>query len=129
MFRAQGLATVCELTLANGRRADIVAVSASGDVTIVEIKSCLADFKSDTKWQEYLCFCDRFYFAVDPDFDPGVLPMNTGIVLADQYGAEIIRNTETDKLPGARRRSMLLAFARTAADRLHDLSDPGHKLP
>lgn len=129
MFRAQGLSTVAELVLANGRRADIVAISAAGEVTIVEIKSCLADFRSDGKWHEYLPFCDRFFFAVDPDFDQQVIPDDAGIILADQYGGEFVRKRQKDRLASARRRSILVSFAKLAADRLHDLADPAHRLP
>ena len=77
-FRAQGFSVVTELSLANGRRADVVALSSGGDITIVEIKSCLLDYQSDGKWQDYLEFCDRLYFAVNADFPCDVIPVAGG---------------------------------------------------
>jgi hypothetical protein len=50
------------------RRLDFVAVARwtfkrPKDLFIVEIKSCLQDFLSDEKWQNYLDFCHYFCFA------------------------------------------------------------------
>lgn len=119
-----GFATVQELTLANGRRADIVAVSDKGEIWIVEVKSCIADFRSDGKWPEYEAFSDRLLFAVAPDFPVEILPATTGLVLADAYGAEIVREAPLTPLPGARRKAMTLRFARAAALRLQAIGDP-----
>jgi hypothetical protein len=121
-----GMASVTELSLANGRRADIVAVSDKGEIWIVEIKSSVADFRADSKWPEYEAFADRLLFAVAPDFPIEILPAETGLVLADLYGAEIVRPAPCNPLPGARRKAMTLRIARTAAIRLHALADPEH---
>jgi hypothetical protein len=123
-FRAHGLAVVTELPLANGRRADVVALSQSGDVTIVEIKSCLADYRTDGKWQDYLDYCDRLYFAVNADFPCEVIPASAGLILADRYGAEIVRDSAEARLSAARRKAMMLSFARAAALRLQRHLDP-----
>jgi hypothetical protein len=119
-----GLATVTELTLANGRRADIVALSDKGGIWIVEVKSSVADFRADAKWPEYEAFADRLLFAVAPDFPVGILPAEAGLMLADAYGAEIVRPAPFKPIPAARRKAMLLRFARAAALRLHVLADP-----
>jgi hypothetical protein len=79
-----------ELSLANGRRADVVGLSPGGDIRIVEIKSCLVDFQTDAKWAEYRPHCDRRYFAVSPDFPCHVIPENAGLMLADRYGAHLV---------------------------------------
>jgi hypothetical protein len=57
-------AVVAELPLGNGRRADLAAIDRAGAISLVEIKSCRADFIAGRKWHEYLAYCDRFYFAV-----------------------------------------------------------------
>jgi hypothetical protein len=44
VLMAHGLAVVAEVTLASGRRADLIGVAASGEIWIVEVKSSLADF-------------------------------------------------------------------------------------
>ena len=74
LLKAHGLAAVSEVALANGRRADVAGLSDSGEIWIVEIKSCLEDFRADQKWPEYREFCDRLFFAVAPDFPREVLP-------------------------------------------------------
>jgi hypothetical protein len=124
-FRALGLSVVTELPLANGRRADVVGLSPSGDVLIVEIKSCLIDYRTDAKWQDYLEFCDRLYFAVTADFPHQVIPEEAGLILADRYGAELVREGVVERLSAARRKAMMLIFARAAALRLQRHLDPG----
>jgi len=124
VLRAHGLVAVTELPLANGRRADIVGVSDKGEIWIVEIKSCLADFRSDGKWPSYWEFCDRLWFAVAQDFPVEVLPEETGLILADRFGGEIVRESPTEALASARRKAMMLRFGRTAAERLTVLADP-----
>ena len=123
-FRALGLSVVTELPLANGRRADVVGLSPSGDVLIVEIKSCLIDYRTDSKWQDYLDFCDRLYFAVAADFPREVIPQEAGPILADRYGAELVREGIEDRITAARRKAMMLCFARAAALRLQLHLDP-----
>ena len=123
-LRARGHSVVTELALANGRRADVVALSGAGDVMIVEIKSCLLDYRSDGKWQDYLPFCDRLYFAVAADFPREVIPPSVGLILADRYGAELVREPLEERLSAARRKAMMLAFAHAAALRLQLHLDP-----
>jgi hypothetical protein len=123
-LRALGHSVVTELPLANGRRADVVALSGSGDITIVEIKSCLLDYQSDAKWQDYLPFCDRLYFAVSSDFPHEIIPPSAGLIVADRYSAELLREPAEERLPAARRKALMLSFARAAALRLQLHLDP-----
>ena len=82
-------------------------------------------FLADRKWQGYLDWCDRFFWAVDADFPTDLLPDETGLILADSYGAEIVRMGPETPLAGARRKALMRAFARNAALRLQALRDPG----
>ena len=111
------LAGITEMTLANGRRADIAAVGPKGEITIVEIKSSVADFRSDGKWPDYRPFCDRFYFAVSHGFPKDLIPDETGLIVADGFGGAILRQPDTTPLAPARRKAMTLRFARLAAYR------------
>lgn len=113
-----GFAGVTEMTLANGRRADIAAIGPGGEITIIEIKSSVADFRSDQKWPEYRPFCDRFYFAVGQDFPHDLIPEETGLIIADAFGGAVIREAVCEKLVAARRKAVTLRFARLAATRL-----------
>jgi hypothetical protein len=124
LLAGYGFASVTELTLASGRRADIVALGPDGCIWIIEIKSSIADFRADAKWPEYREYCDRLYFAVAPDFPTEILPAETGLILADGYGADLAREAPEHKLAGARRRAVMLRFAHAAAARLHALVDP-----
>lgn len=124
ILRASGFAVLPEMSLANGRRADLCAVGPDGEIWIIEIKSSARDFLSDTKWPEYHAFCDKFFFAVAHDFDIDLLPAAHGLILADAWGAELVRHPDSVALSAARRKAMLLRFARHAALRLHGLHDP-----
>jgi hypothetical protein len=124
LLARHGLASVAELPLPNGRRADLVALTPAGDLWILEIKSCLEDFRADQKWPDYRGFCDRLYFAVKPDFPLDALPAEAGLVLADRYGGEIVREAPLHRLAAARRKTMTLRFARAGALRLSLVLDP-----
>ncbi|WP_043871856.1 MmcB family DNA repair protein [Celeribacter indicus] len=114
-----------ELVPARGLRVDVMALGPKGEIWIVECKSSRADFMADGKWQNYLGFCDRYFWAVDQAFPLELLPEETGLILADSYGAEILRIPEEDKLAPARRKVMHMKFARHAASRLQAWRDPG----
>jgi len=115
MMQAHALESLAEVTLANGRRADVLAISTKCEFTIVEIKSSIADFRSDFKWPEYAEFCDRFYFAVGAGFPLDILPEGAGI---------IVREAPALPISAARRKALTLTFARTAAMRLLAMTDP-----
>ena len=124
LFAQLGQATLVEFTLANGRRADVIALAPDGCITIVEIKSSVADFRADQKWPNYEDFCDRFFFAVPETMPFDILPEDRGLILADSFGAAIVREANRTPLPGARRKAVTLRFAYAAASALHGLADP-----
>lgn len=124
LFAQLGQATLPELTLANGRRADVIALAPNGLLTIIEIKSCVADFRADRKWPDYRDFCDRFYFAAPDTMPVEILPEDCGLIVADSFGAAILRDASHHPLAGARRKAVTLRFAQSAAFALHQLADP-----
>jgi hypothetical protein len=124
LFAQLGHVTMPEFTLRNGRRADVIALAPDGRLTIVEIKSSIVDFRTDQKWPDYEEFCDRFYFAVPETVPLDILPGDRGLILADSFGAAIIRDARSHPLTGARRKAVTLRFAHAAAGLLHALSDP-----
>ncbi len=111
------MACVTEMRLANNRRSDIMAIGEKGEIWIIEVKSCRADFESDSKWHEYRPFCDRFFFAVAESFPTELLPLDTGLIIADQFGGALTRPAPEHKLAGARRKALTLKLARLAARR------------
>jgi len=115
LMAALGYAPLIEVTLPNGRRADIMALGPRGQIAIAEVKSSLEDFRTDRKWGEYLPYCDAFYFAVAPEFPRGILPETPGLIVADGFGGAVLREAPVAPLAGARRKALTLAFARLAA--------------
>lgn len=120
-----GFVCVEELVPSRGLRVDVMALGPKGEIWVVECKSSRTDFTSDAKWQGYLEWADRFFWAVDSDFPTELLPDETGLIIADGYGGEIIRMGPETKLAPARRKVMIQKFAVTTARRLHLLRDPG----
>lgn len=116
--------TVEELTPTGGLRVDVMALGPKGEVWVIECKSGRTDYLTDHKWQGYMEWCDRFFWAVDSDFPTELLPVHTGLIVADAYDAEIIRMAPEAKLPPARRKVMVQKFARHAAIRQHAARDP-----
>lgn len=127
--QAHFFACVEEFVPRRGLRVDVMAMGPKGEIWVVECKSSRADFQSDRKWQGYLEWCDRFFWAVDGDFPTELLPPDTGLIIADAYDAEILRMGPEAKLPGARRKTMTQKFARHAALRLQGFRDPGFAVP
>ena len=128
LMRDLGHACITEMPLPNGRRADVVALSQSGGLWIVEVKSSVEDFRTDHKWPEYRDFSDVLFFAVAPNFPVELLPADTGLILADRYGGEIVRPAPQTRLAPARRKAMTLRFAHCAAITLQAVLDPALKI-
>ncbi len=107
-----------ELTLNSGRRADLITLSDKGDIWIIEIKSSIEDFRVDRKWPDYRDFCDRLFFATHPQVPAEIFPQEAGLFLSDGYGAHMLREAPEHRLNPARRKAVMLSFARVAAQRL-----------
>jgi len=119
-----GYAALVEFPLANGRRADVLALSQGGEFIIIEIKNSIADFRADRKWRFYRDYADRLYFAVANEFPTALIPEECGLIVADGFGAAIIRDPDPSPMAPARRRALTLRFARLAASRLRRHLDP-----
>ena len=121
---SHGFACVEELVPARGLRVDVMALGPKGEIWVVECKSSRVDYTSDSKWQGYLEWADRFFFAVDEDFPTELLPEDQELIIGDAYQAEIVCMAPEAKLAAARRKVMVQKFATTAARRLQVLRDP-----
>lgn len=119
-----GWSPLHEVRLANGRRADILALQPGGGFACIEVKSGLRDYLADAKWMEYQPFCDQFFFAVDADFPRDILPPETGLIVCADREADMLREPLCVRLPAPRRRALLERFAWLAAGRLAALEDP-----
>ncbi len=115
LLLALGYAPLAEVSLPNGRRADLMALGPKGEIAIVEVKSGVEDFRVDRKWGEYGPYCDEFYFAVGPHFPRACLPEGPGLIVADAFGGAILTEAPVRPLAGARRKALTLGFARLAA--------------
>ena len=127
LLHSLGRCVVSELGLPSGRRADLVALGAGGEIWIVEIKSSVADFRADQKWQDYRAHCDRLFFAFTQDLPCEIFPQETGLIVADAYGAHLHCEAPEHRLPAPTRKLMTVRFGLAAAQRLNRLVDPqGH---
>ena len=118
-----------EVTLASGRRADLLAVSRTGEIAIVEIKSSRTDFLIDRKWPQYRLYCDRLFFATAPDVDEALFPEDAGLIVADAHGGALLRDAPLLPLAAATRKALLARVARLGAARLTWLADPDANIP
>jgi len=119
-----GFSAVSELALPSGRRADLVALNSASEIWIVEIKSSIEDFRADQKWMDYRLHCDRLFFATTMEVPCEIFPKDTGLIVADAFGAQIVCEAPEHKLHASTRKSMMLSFGRCAALRLQSLADP-----
>ena len=121
---SRGFAVIEEFSPERGKRVDVMALGAKGEIWVIECKSSRADYLSDGKWQGYLAWCDRFFWAVGQDFPIDLLPDGTGLIIADAYDADLVRMAPETRLAGARRNALIRRFAHHAARRLQVLRDP-----
>jgi len=127
LLRSLGFASVSELPLPSGRRADLVALNERSEIWIVEIKSSVEDLRADQKWHEYRAHCDRLFFAFTQDLPCEIFPEQTGLIVADAYGAHMHCEAPEHRLPAPTRKLMTVRFAMAAALRINRLIDPqGH---
>lgn len=129
LFTQLMFACVTEVSLASGRRADLIGLSPKGDIWIVEIKSSLADLQSDTKWPAYRQHCDRLFFATLHDVPGDVFPADAGFIVSDGFQAEICRQAPEHRICAATRKQVTLTLAHLAVARLTEMerhlsSDP-----
>ena len=121
---SMGVVCLEEFVPVKGLRVDVLALGPKGELWVIECKSSKADFQTDKKWEGYLAWCDRYFWAVDMDFPTDLLPEGTGLLVGDSYDAEIIRLAPEEKLAPARRKVIIQKFAMNAARRLQSLCDP-----
>ena len=127
LLRSLGFACISELPLPSGRRADLVALNERGEIWIVEIKSSIEDLRADSKWPDYRAHCDRLFFAFTQDLPCEIFPADTGLIVADAYGAHLHCEAPEHRLPAPTRKLMTVRFALAAAHRMNRLIDPqGH---
>jgi len=127
LLRSLGFSCISELPLPSGRRADLVALNERGEVWIVEIKSSVEDLRADHKWEDYRAHCDRLFFAFTQDVPHEIFPKDTGLIVADAYGAHLLCDAPEHRLAAPTRKLMTVRFAMAAAQRMNRLVDPqGH---
>jgi len=129
LFAQLGTVSIPEVTLATGRRADLVGLTRKGEIWIIEIKSSIEDFQVDRKWPDYRLHCDRLFFASHPEVPQEIFPEECGFMLSDGYGAEILRDAPEHKLPAATRKALMLRLARTGASRITAAEMAGVTIP
>jgi hypothetical protein len=118
LLSQMGAHVLPEISLATGRRADLVALTRTGDIWIIEVKSSIEDFRVDRKWPDYRLHSDRFFFATHPGVPADIFPQECGFILSDGYGAEVIRDAPEHRMTASTRKALMLRIARAGAARL-----------
>ena len=118
-----------EVTLASGRRADLVGISRKGEIWIIEIKSSREDLRADSKWPDYRLFCDRLFFASSLDVDETLFPADAGFIVADAFGGAMLREAPLHPLAAATRKALLARLSRLGAARLTALAYADARVP
>ncbi|QAU49869.1 MmcB family DNA repair protein [Bradyrhizobium guangzhouense] len=127
LLRSLGFSCISEMPLPSGRRADLVALNERGEIWIVEIKSSVEDLRAHQKWHEYRTHCDRLFFAFTQDLPCEIFPQDTGLIIADAYGAHMHCEAPEHRMAAATRKQMTVRFGMAAALRINRLVDPqGH---
>jgi hypothetical protein len=124
LFHSMNYTVISEVPLRSGRRADLVAIGRDGTLTIIEIKSSIADFRADQKWPDYRFHCDELYFATLPDVPEVIFPLEAGLIIADAFGGAVLRAAPRHPMPAATRKEMLIRLSRLGASRWQRLIDP-----
>ena len=68
--------------------ADVMEITKDNKIIIYEVKSGLADYRSDKKWKNYLQFCDLFYFIAPKEVIEVIkeeVPKTVGLYLFHQF--------------------------------------------
>jgi hypothetical protein len=88
------------------------------EITLVEIKSCEADFLTDKKWETYLAYCNKMYFAVHGDitwvdrYKDLFKQHGIGILHLTQYGTmKVILNCKYKKMKKKHKLDILVRLA------------------
>lgn len=114
-------ATHFEIGLLKGGRlrADIVALNMGGGIDIVEVKSSVADFRSDKKMGQYRKFADRMYLACTKEvydkIKDQVLP-GIGVYVVGQDSVYVAKRARYEAMHGKTRLSIAVRMGYRSAD-------------
>ena len=113
----RGFSPLLEFTLPTGRRLDVAAISEAGEITAVEIKVSLADFARTKNGRNISTIATAIISRCRRISGRDACRPSTGLIVADRFGAAIVREAPHAPIAAARRKSLLIRFARTAAER------------
>ena len=123
-YYEQGNGVLREFKLKIKRRVDLVTINDKGWITIIEIKSSVADFRNDKKWNEYIEWADQFYFGVAHNFPIEILPKEHGIITTDGFDMHEAQPSPVQKLDGSRRKTLFRKLAKASMRRIeYDRND------
>jgi len=129
-YKKKMRAVYTEMGLVKGGRlrADVLALAMNGYVVIVEVKSSVADFRSDRKASQYLSYCNQGYIALT-----SAVYEKVSTEIDPSFGVFIITNdlTKIRKVMKAKRReldtSVSTSLAIRCAFRNQDRTDRKNK--
>lgn len=102
-------------------RADLIGINIKADIFLVEVKSCWQDFITDTKWENYLDFCNKMYFAISEELYGSkhkeyickkLKEFGIGILLVYNDGkVKVVLNAKKRKVVGKTRKWLITKLA------------------
>jgi hypothetical protein len=105
-------------------RADLIASNMGSYIVIVEVKSSVADFRTDKKWHKYAQFCNKFLFAMSVEVYDKVktsIPKGVGVFLVYPSGHVKIKNrAKHAEIDPAIRLNIMTRLAYRSCDTLYD---------
>lgn len=119
----KGYSCHTELGLCRGGtfRGDVVAVNLKGAITVVETKSCVADYSTDIKLKSYLQYCNRLYLAFyQPVYERlkdrlklDLKGTGIGVLVLDKDSGRIVAKTgaKSRTVEGRVRRTLVIRMA------------------
>jgi hypothetical protein len=133
----KNLSCHCEIGIIPGgtRRIDVLALNMKAHFIGIEVKSCIADYRADKKWRDYLPFTNKFYFIFPQSIydnkkqyakiledigDTGVGVM----ILDERYGrVRVVRNAKKRKVSKENKTRAIIKMAWRGGIGRHNMPD------
>lgn len=89
------------------RRLDALCLNYRGEMIGVEVKSCLADYRTDKKWRTYLPYTNKLYFLFPPSvIESRKFPEIKAEIKAEGAGILTLKYGRVHALVGAKTREV-----------------------
>ena len=123
----KGYKMITEFALPNKKRVDLIGINREKKVIIIEVKSNFMSIKKDKKWENYLNYCNLFYFALSEVPEKFKFKKKIGFIKSTRLETKIVKDCEYIKMKKLKKNKIIFNFAASAAYKFHRLVDPFFK--